>query len=66
MRRRVGHEIAHGLGGFMALLLNFGPAVMANFGPPPSFNLRSPRHDWGAMNGLESQSGFIRAAPSGA
>jgi transposase len=31
----------------VTLLLNFDPAVMANFGPPPSFNLRSPRHDRG-------------------
>ena len=50
----------------LALLLNFGPAVMANFGPPPSLNVGSPRHDRGAIHGLESQSGIIRAASSGA
>ena len=32
----------------------------------PSFNLRFPRLDRGAFCGLESQSGFVRAAPSGA
>ncbi|MEE3503908.1 hypothetical protein [Acidiphilium acidophilum] len=50
----------------VALLSNFGPAVMANFGPPPSIDLGSPRHDRGAKYGLESQSGIIRAASSGA
>ena len=34
-------------------------AVLANFGPPPSFNLRLPRHDRGALHGLESQSGIV-------
>src|SRR5271168_1199340 len=33
---------------------------------PPSCNLRSARLDRGAFCGLESQSGFVRAAPSGA
>jgi hypothetical protein len=32
----------------------------------PSLNLRLPRSDWGAFCGLESQSGIVRAAPSGA
>ncbi|WP_286705476.1 hypothetical protein, partial [Acidiphilium sp. 37-64-53] len=41
--------------------MKFGPAVMANFGPPPSSNVGSPRHDRGAKYGLESQSGIIRA-----
>ena len=45
--------------GTVALLLNIGPAVLANFGPPPSFNLRLPRHDRGALHGLESQSGIV-------
>jgi hypothetical protein len=33
---------------------------------PPSFNLRCARLDRGTFCGLESQSGFVRAAPSGA
>jgi integrase len=48
----------------LALLSNIGPGVLANFGPPPARNLGSPRLDRGAVCGLESQSGIVRAAPS--
>jgi hypothetical protein len=51
----------------VALLSNFGPVVLMDFGPPPGpSTLRSPRLDRGTLRGLESQSGFIRAASQGA
>jgi transposase len=37
-----------------------------NLAHPPSLNLRFSRSDRGAFCGLESQSGIVRAAPSGA
>jgi hypothetical protein len=50
----------------MALLANFGPVVLADFGPPPSLNLRSLRFRRRAWSGLERESGTIRAATAGA
>jgi hypothetical protein len=48
----------------VALLLNSGPGVLANFGPPPVPQPTVTLMDQGALCGLESQSGFVRAAPS--
>src|SRR5271166_1465665 len=50
--------------GSMAMLSNFGPGVLANFGPPPVPQPTVTLMDQGAFCGLESQSGFVRAAPS--
>ena len=50
----------------MALLSNFGPVVLMDFGPPPVPQPTVARADRGAWRGLESQSGFVRAASSGA
>jgi PAS domain-containing protein len=53
--------------GKLALLSNFGPVVLMDFGPPPGpSTLRSPRLDRGTSRGLESQNGFVRATSSGA
>ena len=48
----------------LALLSNSGPGVLANFGPPPVPQPTVTLMDRGAFCGLESQSGFVRAAPS--
>src|SRR5271166_6049759 len=48
----------------VAMLSNFGPGVLANFGPPPVPQPTVTLMDQGAFCGLESQSGFVRAAPS--
>jgi hypothetical protein len=48
----------------MALLSNFGPVVLMDFGPPPVPQPTVARADRGAWRGLESQSGFVRAASS--
>jgi hypothetical protein len=50
----------------LALLSNFGPPVLTNFGPPPALQHRVPDMVKGLGRGLESQIGFVRAAPSGA
>src|SRR5690242_10878093 len=51
----------------LALLSNFGPVVLMDFGPPPGpSTLRSPRLNRGTSRGLESQNGFVRATSSGA
>jgi hypothetical protein len=50
----------------VALLSNFGPVVLMDFGPPPVPQPTVARVDRGAWRGLESQSGFVRAATSGA
>jgi len=50
----------------LALLSNFGPVVLMDFGPPPAPQPTVARVDRGAWRGLESQSGFVRAASSGA
>jgi Phage integrase, N-terminal SAM-like domain len=50
----------------LALLANNGPVVLMDFGPPPVPQPTVSRLDRGAWRGLESQSGFIRAASSGA
>src|SRR3954447_8750972 len=50
----------------LALLSNFGPVVLTDFGPPPVPQPTVPLMDQGTLRGLESQSGFIRATPSGA
>jgi hypothetical protein len=50
----------------VAMLSNFGPGVLANFGPPPVPQPTVTLMDQGAFCGLESQSGIVRAAPSGA
>lgn len=50
----------------VALLSNFGPVVLMDFGPPPVPQPTVARADRGAWRGLESQSGFVRAASSGA
>src|SRR3954451_20743876 len=51
----------------VALLSNFGPVVLMDFGPPPGpSTLRSPRLNRGTWRGLESQDGFVRATASGA
>jgi hypothetical protein len=50
----------------IALLSNFGPVVPTDFGPPPVPQPTVPLLDQGTLRGLESQSGFIRATPSGA
>ena len=50
----------------LALLSNFGPVVLMDFGPPPVPQPTVARVDRGAWRGLESQSGFVRAATSGA
>ena len=50
--------------GLVALLSNSGPGVLANFGPPPVPQPTVTLMDQGAFCGLESQSGFVRAAPS--
>jgi len=52
------------LTGPMAMLSNFGPGVLANFGPPPVPQPTVSLMDQGAFCGLESQSGFVRAASS--
>jgi hypothetical protein len=52
--------------GLLALLSNFGPVVLMDFGPPPVPQPTVPLLDQGTLRGLESQSGFIRAASSGA
>src|SRR3954453_8471022 len=54
----------YGIG--VALLSNFGPVVLTDFGPPPVPQPTVPLMDQGTLRGLESQSGFIRATPSGA
>ena len=48
----------------MALLSNSGPGVLANFGPPSVPQPTVSLMDQGTFCGLESQSGFVRAAPS--
>ena len=68
----IGHGIAHelntaplpGSAEYLALLSNSGPGVLANFGPPPVPQPTVTLMDQGAFCGLESQSGFVRAAPS--
>src|SRR6478672_12023388 len=45
----------------VALLSNFGPVVLMDFGPPPAPQPTVARVDRGAWRGLESQSGFVRA-----
>ena len=62
---RRGDRCQHGLAD-VAMLSNFGPGVLANFGPPPVPEPTVSPMDRGAFCGLESQSGFVRAAPSGA
>src|SRR4051794_7414105 len=46
----------------MALLSNFGPGVLTDFGPPAVPQPRVSWSDRGAWHGQESQSGFVRAA----
>jgi hypothetical protein len=48
----------------VAMLSNFGPGVLANFGPPPVPQPTVTLMDQGALCGLESQSGFVRATRS--
>jgi hypothetical protein len=43
----------------VAMLLNFGPGVLANFGPLPVPQPTVSLMDQGAFCGLESQSGFV-------
>lgn len=50
----------------VALLSNYGPVVLMDFGPPPVPQPTVARLYRGARRGLESQSGFVRAATSGA
>ena len=50
----------------MALLSEFGPVVLMDFGPPPVPQPTVARVYREARRGLESQSGFVRAATSGA
>jgi hypothetical protein len=50
----------------LALLSNFGPVVLMDFGPSPVPQPTVPLMDQGILRGLESQSGSIRAASSGA
>ena len=50
----------------MALLSKFGPVVLMDFGPPPVPQPTVTRVYREAWRGLESQSGFVRAAASGA
>ena len=50
----------------MALLSKFGPVVLMDFGPPPVPQPTVARVYREARRGLESQSGFVRAAASGA
>jgi len=48
----------------VALLSNFGPGVLTDFGPPAVPQPRVSWSDRGAWHGQESQSGFVRAAPT--
>ena len=50
----------------VALLSKFGPVVLMDFGPPPVPQPTVARVYREAWRGLESQSGFVRAAASGA
>ena len=50
----------------LALLSKFGPVVLMDFGPPPVPQPTVARVYREAWRGLESQSGFVRAAASGA
>jgi hypothetical protein len=50
----------------LALLLNVGPGVLLNFGPPAVPQPTVSRVTRGAWSGLESQGGFVRAASPGA
>jgi hypothetical protein len=52
--------------GPVALLSKFGPVVLMDFGPPPVPQPTVARVYREAWRGLESQSGFVRAAASGA
>ena len=56
----------HGVVRWLALLSNVGPGVLTNFGPPAVPQPRVFRSYRGAWHGQESQSGFVRAASSGA
>jgi hypothetical protein len=62
----VGNRAKHAFQQLLALLSNFGPVVLMDFGPPPVPQPTVARVDRGAWRGLESQSGFVRAATSGA
>jgi hypothetical protein len=50
----------------LALLSNFGPGVLMDFGPPAVPQPTVSRSYRGAWHGQESQSGFVRAASPGA
>jgi hypothetical protein len=50
----------------VALLANFGPVVLTDFGSSPVPQPTVARLDRGTWRGLESQSGMVRAASSGA
>jgi transposase len=50
----------------LALLANSGPVVLTDFGSSPVPQPTVARLDRGTWRGLESQSGFVRAASSGA
>jgi hypothetical protein len=65
-RGEITNRMLHGPDKRVALLSNFGPVVLMDFGPPPVPQPTVARVDRGAWRGLESQSGFVRAATSGA
>jgi hypothetical protein len=50
----------------LALLLDVGPGVLLDFGPPAVPQPTVSRVTRGAWSGLERQGGFVRAASSGA
>ena len=60
------HLVQNGKLPRVALLLNVGPGVLLDFGPPAVPQPTVSRVTRGAWSGLESQGGFVRAASPGA